>query len=59
MARRGTEKSILVPITMLEGWIRDLEEARRLASEGDQRRADKQVVLVLRELRLTADQTTG
>jgi hypothetical protein len=56
MARRGTEKSILIPITMLEAWARDLEESRRLASEGDQRRADEQLVGVIRAVRLAADQ---
>jgi hypothetical protein len=59
LARRGTEKAVLVPITLLQRWAADLEEARRLASEGDARRSDERVKKTISELRLAADQTTG
>jgi len=55
LARRGTEKSVLVPIVLLERWVRDLEEARFLASEGDQRRSDASIVDVIRQLRFAAN----
>jgi PHD/YefM family antitoxin component YafN of YafNO toxin-antitoxin module len=58
VARRGTEKSVLVPIVMLARWASDLEEARRLASEGDARRSDERIKKTITELRLAATETT-
>jgi hypothetical protein len=58
LARRGTEKSVLVPIVMLARWASDLEEARRLASEGDARRSDERIKKTITELRLAASETT-
>jgi hypothetical protein len=43
---------------MLARWASDLEEARRLASEGDARRSDERIKKTITELRLAASETT-